>query len=98
MRRVGQRLESAGPDADHYQVCESYSRQWFDGNRGWTKVPIHSLNACLTITSTYVDDWFNHIPMGGFTMKDFDKSKPFGGFYEKIAALPPLPNWAQKKP
>ena len=94
-RRLAQKLCSAGPGSAPFQVGRHYAAAWFAGNRAWTKVPVHSRRACLESAFSYVDDWLSHVPMGGLTSKDFDPSKPLGGYLEAVAALPLRPEWVK---
>jgi hypothetical protein len=71
--RLAKKLEAAQPGADLFEIGERYARQWFGGNRAWTKVPYHSRRLCLDIAATYVDDWINKIPMGGWSLESLSK-------------------------
>ena len=58
------KLEAASPGADLFQIGENYRRQWFGAMGAWTKVPLLSNEASRSITTSYVSDFIDGIPMG----------------------------------
>jgi hypothetical protein len=63
-RKLRVRLEAALPEADLFEVAESYRRQWAGAQSAWTKVPELSEVVSQAITGTYVTDFLDGIPMG----------------------------------
>ncbi len=94
--RLRKKIWKAGPQGDPRKVAEQYACQWFGSNGAWTKVPFFSKNKCIMYALAYVEDWIDQVPFGGMTTKDWDPTKPYGGYFDLIKNVPPLPPWLKK--
>ena len=66
--KLFRKLKAAPAEANLLEVADNYWRPWFGSMGAWTKVPVHSEQLSRNITSTYVTDFKDGIPMGTWNL------------------------------